>query len=376
MYVKHIDNIEQLERLSEAWPCLSRSVPFRSLAWLASWWRHYGRRRKLFALAVYDENDHLVGLAPWYMQQDPARGRVIRFLGSGEVCTDYQSLLSTPEHEIQVASATADWLLAAAHGTKANGSKKHNWDLLELDGIDGADRIVARLVSRLSEKGALVHRSNGPNCWRIELPPSWDEYLALLSKSHRKQVRRVQRRMLESGRAVLHTANDEQQLLHGMKILTDLHMQRRNGLGEKGCFSSSRFTGFLHEAAMQLLEREKLQLHWLELDGSPAAAEFHLLGGGVTYAYQAGVDPKRLDEEPGRIINIATLQKAIADGQQGFDFLRGDEPYKAHWRAQPRCSIALRVAPRRVASQIRHGAWLAGRAVKKWIKNSLSQAGM
>lgn len=371
MQVRHIETIEQLEQLAEAWPCIARGVPFRSLAWLASWWRHYGQSRELYTLAVYSEEDLLVGLAPWYLQRDPTGGRVLRFLGSGEVCTDYLSLLSTPEFESKVASATADWLIDAA-----NGSKKYCWDLLELDGVSSSDRAVDRLVKQLAKKGASVHRSNGVNCWRIELPSSWEEYLGLLSKSHRKQVRRVERRLLENDRAVLHTADDPQQLSRAMQILTDLHMQRRQSLGENGCFSSKNFSGFLNEAATQLLEQGRLQLHWLELDGTPAAAEFHLRGGGVTYAYQAGVDPQRLDEEPGRMINIATLQKAIADGQQGFDFLRGDEPYKAHWRAQPCGSVTWRVAPRRVTAQIRHGAWRAGRAVKNWLKNSLSQAGM
>ncbi|MCH7690650.1 MAG: GNAT family N-acetyltransferase, partial [candidate division Zixibacteria bacterium] len=166
------------------------------------------------------------------------------------------------------------------------------------------------------------------NCWRIELPNTWEEYVASLSKSHRKQVRRVERRLLETGKAQLQTAQTLGELEQGMEILIDLHRRRRQSLGEKGCFQCPQFAGFLNEAAQRLFRQDCLQLHWMELAGRPVAAEFHLLGGRTIYAYQAGIDPDALAEEPGRIMTIAVLKKAIAEGWRSFDFLRGDESYK------------------------------------------------
>ena len=55
-------------------------------------------------------------------------------------------------------------------------------------------------------------------------------------------------------------------------------------------------------------------MSWLELDGSPAAAEYHFADGTTTYAYQGGVDPERLAEEPGRLSTILCLRAAIAEG--------------------------------------------------------------
>ena len=75
-----------------------------------------------------------------------------------------------------------------------------------------------------------------------------------------------------------------------------------------------------------------LRLHWLEQAGRVIAAEYHLVGGRTLYVYQGGIDPDFLREEPGRLATIATLHGAIDDGFDGFDFCRGDEPYKAHWR--------------------------------------------
>jgi CelD/BcsL family acetyltransferase involved in cellulose biosynthesis len=151
-----------------------------------------------------------------------------------------------------------------------------------------------------------------------------------------------------------------------------LHQRRRIALGQPGCFASDRFGEFHREVASELLAAGQLRLFWLELDGSPVAAEYQLAGGGVTYAYQAGVDPLRIDEEPGRLITIATLQHAIAEGQQAFDFLRGDEPYKAHWRAEPRQTHSYRVAAGSRAARIRHHAWTAADGMRDWLKTGIA----
>lgn len=372
MQVDRITSSEHLTALRGEWNLLTRGVPFRSWQWLHSWWRHYGAGHQLFVLAVRNDQGLLVGVAPWYVETCATRGRVLRFLGSGQVCSDYQTVLTTPEYEEEVTCEIGAWLnRAATIGPRANA-----WETLELSGVNATDSTVSRLVGELVGAGARVHRRAGPNCWRIALPATWDDYLASLSKSHRKQVRRVERRLLESDRTVLHTASDPNSLQRGMQVLVDLHQRRRQALGQPGCFACPNFSGFLHEAAGPLFASEQLQLHWVELDGRPVAAEFQLCGGGVTYAYQAGVDPDALEEEPGRLINVATLKKAIDDGQSGFDFLRGDEPYKAHWRAEPRPSIELHIAASSALARIRHGVWLAGYAMKHLIKSGLSRTGM
>jgi hypothetical protein len=57
-------------------------------------------------------------------------------------------------------------------------------------------------------------------------------------------------------------------------------------------------------------------------------------------------------------------------GGWAVDFLRGDEPYKAHFRALPRPSLALRVVPNRSMSRLRNNLWLAGRSMKHWLNQT------
>lgn len=379
MQVFCLTSLDELAPYADDWDRLSAGVPFRSWAWLSTWWRHYGghdggepSRTRLLVLGVFDRAETLVGLAPWYVDCRGPQGRVVRLLGSGEVCSDYLGVLCQPEMEHQVAWALADYLSGAGDSRHADCPR---WDLLELQGVDAEDPAVGQLLKCLAERGHTVHRRAGPNCWRIELPAAWDDYLALLSKGHRSQMRRLERNVLGTGRAVLHSVGHAEELPRAVEILIDLHQRRHRVLGRPGCFASPRFAAFHREVMPEMLRSGQLQLHWLELDGRPAAAEYYLAGGGVIYAYQSGIDPESLDQQPGRLAILAMLRWAIEQGYRAFDLLRGDEPYKAHLRARPRGSLAVRVVPQRPAAQLRHNLWLAGRNVKQWIKRRWRLAG-
>jgi len=368
MQVACITRWDELAGLASHWNSLAKGVPFRWWCWLAAWWRHYGESAggtgcRLFALAVHDHENRLVGLAPWYLESQGAWGRVVRFLGPGDVCSDYLSILALAGREEQVAVALADWLVVdSAHGGCLA------WDALSLCGVDADDGITRHFVDAMQARGSLACREPGANCWRIHLPATWDEYLATLSRSHRKQLRRLQRRWFDSGRATLQLVHDEDDLNRGLSILADLHQRRRRALGQPGRFANDSFAAFHREAASQLLQQGSLRLTWVELDGNPVAAEYQVIGSDVVYAYQSGVDPAALEVEPGRLVMMATLRRAIEEGYRAFDLLRGDEPYKPHWRAQPRPSMQVTILPGRGTDWLKHGAWVARRQVRAWVK--------
>ena len=381
MRVERISNWEELAPLERAWNQLAQGIPFRSWQWLGSWWRHYGAtpvregaNLELFVLAVRDATGLPMALAPWTLERGETRGNVVRFLGSGEVCTDHLTVLCRIGAEADVADALAEWLVR--HRKASNSSARPSpWDQLEFCGMAADDRLMNRLIERLAERGALVDRRAAESCWRIELPDSWEDYLRTLSKSHRKQLRRFQRRLFDAGRAELHTATTAPEADRALDLMIDLHQRRRRSLGQKGCFDSPRFRAFLSDAAGQFFALGQLKLCWLELDSHTVACEFQLLSEGTIYAYQSGIEPAMLDQEPGRLATMAMLQMAMESGHRTYDLLRGDEAYKAHWRAQPRACVDIRVWPGHGADWVRHGVWRARQNVKYWAKGAWQWAG-
>lgn len=382
MTVQVITTLQELHTLEAAWSELGSATPFRSWDWLATWWKHYGaagRRQKerngeqsterqLYVLAIYDDSDRaqenerrLIGVAPWFLDRTIVKGNVLRWLGSGEVCTDHLSLVCKPEDREQVAAEIAEALTTSCD----------DWDRLDISAVDADDYAVAALLGHLEERDCLISRQAADSCWVLDLPPSWDDYLATISKSHRKQLRQLERRVLESDRARWHSVECTADLEAAWPVLVDLHQRRRRSLGEPGCFASQLFHDFHREVAGRLLERGQLRTSWLELDGTPAAAEYHVADSSTTYAYQGGVDPERLDDEPGRLSTILCLRRAIEEGHQRFDFLRGDEPYKAHWRAQPCPMYDYRIVPNRRLARLRGRVLNLTGAVTDWMREKV-----
>ena len=178
MQVFCLCSLDELAPYADDWDRLAVDVPFRSWTWLSTWWRHYGQqldsespKARLFVLCVFDHDDALVGLAPWYLDCSGAQGHVVRMLGSGEVCSDYLSVLCHSGMEYQVTEALADYLAEAGD---AENHDLRRWDLLELTGVDAQDVVIGRLLKHLADRGNTVHRQAGPSCWQIELPTTWD----------------------------------------------------------------------------------------------------------------------------------------------------------------------------------------------------------
>lgn len=349
-----------IEELAEAWNRLAGDVPFRRYEWLSAWWRHYEQPGlQLFVVVVRDAEGAVVALAPLYRRRTPLSGRTLAFLGSGEVCSDYLTLLVAPELAELTAERIADWL---------TGAGRDAWDAIELDGVEPQDAAVGALVKALAARGCLVHRRQRIGAWRLELPGDWKSYTARLSKSRRGGVRTVEKRYFETGRAVVHSAESAADVQRGLAILRDLHQRRRKSLGEPGCFASPRFAGFLAEVARRFHAVGRLRLQWIELDGRPVAAGFDLSSPDAVYHYQAGIDPDAIEDRPGWLMQISALKQAIEEGFQAFDFLRGDEPYKSWWRAERRPLVEVRLAAPRLSARLRLGAWAAAARGKAWLR--------
>ncbi len=370
MRVQPVRQLGGLLPYRERWDQLAGECVFRRWDWLTTWWEHYGSRQPAQELAVLlvledlpNDSEHLLAILPCYVDYSLTRGKVLRLLGDGEVCSDHLDLLVAPVDAPRAAKALAEYLVT-------NGD---DWDLMDLSAIDAGEVALEHLCTAFESHACQVSRIAGPSCWSVELPESWEDFLAGQSKSHRKRLRRLKKYVFDTGQGVWHLVQTRQELDIAWPILIDLHQRRRNSLGEPGCFTSSRWANFHRDIAEQLLSGGRLRLSWLEMDGQPVAAEYQFADGRTTFAYQAGIDPDRLEQGPGRLSMMCVLQHAIAEGHTSVDLLRGDEPYKANWRATPRPTHALQIVPARNAARWRFQAWNclrgAGRFAREFAKS-------
>lgn len=336
-------------------------TPFFTRAWLLSWCKHFlGPSDSIRIIVVYD-CDRVVGIAPLCIQKTLGKGNVLRFLGNGEVCSDYQTF---PCKSILY----GEFVSELAREIRACGEE---WDRMELDGIRADNSLVIALIDRLKEYEFSVNARSIASCWRLQLPSTMDAYLAQNSKNHRKHTRR-KLRLFESGSVEVKEASDAESFDHGYGVLRDLHQRRRNSIGDAGCFASETYDRFLREAARDLLNDGMLRLFWLQMAGEPIAADIAITTPKGVFAYQAGISPEHLVHEPGHLANLWHIKRAIEDGQEFVDFLRGDEPYKSRLHAEPIACLKYEVVPQKIKSQACQAFIDVGRNVKSLWAGSTS----
>jgi CelD/BcsL family acetyltransferase involved in cellulose biosynthesis len=372
MFVRRLESWDAAEAIRDDWNRLADGIPFRTWQWLGTWWQHYGAGRNWFVLAVCDTDGKLKGIAPWCIEHVPAFGRVLQWLGTGEVCSDHLSILCHAEDRTAVAAAIAQWLMDDSRP----GDSSSEWDMISFDCLSTADPCLHTLLAELENRGCSIHRQPDLNTWYLPLPATWDEYRSSLSKSNRRHVRQVQERLIDSGRVSIHVAQSAEEFARAWPIFVDLHQRRQQSLGHAGCFARAPFANFLRQAAEHFFQLGNLELMWIEDGHEPMAAQLGLIGNKVKFAYQAGINPEMLADSPGWLIHTQSIKRGIENGNRGFDFLRGDESHKHRMGGQPQPTISVRVVPPRIGPIMLHKVWVTGNRVKNWIKAGLEKTGI
>jgi CelD/BcsL family acetyltransferase involved in cellulose biosynthesis len=369
LYVERLRGQELPPELKEDWNRLAGEIPFRRWEWLANWWKHYCGSNELFVLIARDESGAIRGIAPWHVRKSMTGGRVIEPLGNGKVCSDYISLLCDAKDAKIVAQSMGNWLSEANRASIAR--RDDAWELLLLCDVIERDEALWELKKCLEARGCSTHERPGIRAWRVPLLGDWEKYLSSLSKPVRRQARRTLKKLQDEGGIDYFEVMNEETFEKGFSILVDLHQRRWDDIGVEGCFSDERFAGFLRAACLEYLAQGKLHLSWLEHLGKPFVVNIEFDGGDIDYVYQGGMDPESKALSPGWMHMVHLFQRSIALGKTHRDYLRGDEPYKKHWRGKPSQLVDLRIVPSHVSARLRHEVWKLGNSLKHWIKTRL-----
>ena len=335
MRTQLITKTYELDAIADEWRELALPSPLQSPDWLIPWWQVYGgSNRELAALVVRDSGGELVSLCPWYVESR-STGRSLRWLGDGAVCSDHASILLARNASSEVIQEVVEWI---------HEFDLHRWTQIELDAVNVDDMQLEALVAGIRHRGWLITAPEDiGSCW-ISLPSSWDDYLNIISKNHRKRCRRWQREFFDTGRARVHVATEPADCVAAYEQLVFLHNQRRQSSGSCGAFEDTKFRRF-HQLAIHSLARSgRVQLRLLTVDEQLAAVEYVLTDDTAFYAYQSGLSDAGAAVSAGSLSILSLLRAAVDHRRRRVDLLRGVEPYKFSWGAvhRPAQSIVAR----------------------------------
>lgn len=327
--------------------------PLQSPQWLLAWWEAYQTpAAQLCAVVVKDLKGNVLGLAPFWFRHSWTEGAVLRFLGSGRACVDFQSLIVAPEHASVVGQAVGQWLTQQSNASSPSACV---WSMLELEGVASSDAALEAMLGVLHAQRCHCQPAQLEHTWRLRLDQGWNGFLSAMSKTQRSQTRQLVNRFdKHSAWALRWVDRDDQQFASALATCMDLHQRRWQADGESGCFADGRFKHYVELACHELLPSGRVEIGILEDAGQPVAAHLCLIDAQRNrYMYQAGRDPARAAENFGRMLNALTIRRACQEGIGFIDFLRGDELYKHRLAATATPCLRLRVIPPTTIAKVR-----------------------
>ncbi|MBL8890420.1 MAG: GNAT family N-acetyltransferase [Planctomycetaceae bacterium] len=355
-----IDSSASWQACAADWDELTLRHPLHGQAWLRSWWEEYGQHQGQLAILRIDHMGHCVGFAPLFVERT-WKGTALRFLGSGTTCTDYLDIFCRPEWSVRIGQALGKWIASSSCHSLFG-----RIDLIELEGHQANAAGVTALQDALAQSGWTEEIASLESCWVVSFPRTWDEYLQALSHRGRRRARNAMKN-LHSGLMSYHAWHEHDEIVANWQVFVELHQKRRHQKGEPGCFAEGHFESFLRRAAFRLAEQGQASLVALRLDNKFIAAALQLHTENRTCLYQTGMDSNYIKLEPGHVINAIMLESCQAKGIGQFDFLRGNEPYKARWNAFATPLVRTRLWNPRLTTQVRARMVAMGRCVKQWF---------
>ena len=365
--IQVIDCTDSFSKLQTPWNELAGDNVFQRWEWMYSWWEAYQDQGNLCVVIVKDSSGQWLAVAPWYQTTSATRGRVVRMLASGEVCSDYASLLVREGAESVAMAALAQWM--TDHSEQSRGLQA---DLFEIEGHLESTPCLEELTEQLDRQAIYVESETFASTWRTRLPKHWDDFQASITKSFRRKTKKAVQRLADPAMTSEVMQTPTAITAHWETFVT-LHQKRREMVGQAGCFATATFETFLRNAVERLAENGLARVNLLSYQTDPLAVSLELISGNDVLVYQTGMETNRRDLEPGHLINTWGVQKSIVEERRYYDFLRGDEPYKARWNTERIPLVRTRMVPARLTARFRHGIWTAGVQLKNWTKSVLKQ---
>jgi CelD/BcsL family acetyltransferase involved in cellulose biosynthesis len=327
----NVDVRPTLAGLEDEWDRLvdgaERPNPFLRSWWLAAFPEEQSR------FVLLRDGAALVGGAAFAIDRERVVNRC-RLLGSGPLAPHQLDALAAAGREPEVASAVESWLRTAGR-------------VVDLQGVTPGGIIDSRAPSH----AVRIEVDRAP--W-IDVPSTFEDYLASRSSKLRQEIRRVRRRLEERGFAYrVVPASDATRALD---TLMDLHVELW------GDASKLRRAAAVLRAALEAgATREEVVYQEIVSADRVIASLVTLEVDGCSFWYQMGRDPDPENANVGTLLKSHAVERSCELGHRLIDLCVGAPPTKRVWADEEQPVIRTIWAQGTMARAL---SALAGRAVK------------
>ncbi len=207
------------------------------------------------------------------------------------------------------------------------------WHAVVLRNVPGASPTLAIAAERARARGWLAWPMPSLVAPYVDTVGDWESFTKTRGDSKaRYNRRRATRKLLESGASFEHYT-DAHSLQRPLEEAFALYGVRARGVASRWRFSGSGGRRFFRTLAERFAARGMFDLAILRVGPEAVAFAYCLHRADTRYYFQVGItdDPRIARFSPGAALLEHLLARAFEEDCRRFDFMLGDEPYKAVW---------------------------------------------
>jgi CelD/BcsL family acetyltransferase involved in cellulose biosynthesis len=289
-------------------------LPTSAPAWQLAWWKELAPPLSELRVVLVVEGEHLVGVAPFFLQRGRFDLLTHRLLGAGH--SHHLALLAEPGREGDVARIAAETL-----------ASRDPVDIVGLEGID-ADSPLVKVFGESTgmRRHAFLHVDSTLPASTIQLQGSFDEWLTRRPAKFRREILRRRRRFAEAaGRVRL--IEDPAEVESALASLFALHSARWADRGDRTSVSVS-VERAVRRAVDDLPIVDRFRIWMVEVGGTPVGANLFFVAGGTLLSYMSGFDPQFMRFSPVMLAKCAAIEDAFERRERLVDLGGGESESK------------------------------------------------
>ncbi len=336
-----IDNIASFEKLEGDWRDLmshaSAATVFMQWEWHFTWWQVFARKNDSLHIMAWRQDGRLVGVLPLYKQSSWIPGTsCLHLIGTGEnqideVATEYGDLLVDTAVEAEVVSSAVENLL-----------RFDGWQNMKLMSML-QDSLLATALEKASSANTLTISAG--QRYRVALTGNEEDYLATLSKSRAKRIKRSQRAIAREGDIKISVIESIDEFDQAFRQLAELNHERQDHKQRKSVFASTRFKRFHYELCLRLHKAQAADIVRFHLGSRLLAVLYCFYDDTCCYYYQSGFVRKDANKfMPLTVAHLLEMQRSRDAGRTHYDLMRGRPPcYKDEYACETQAMVDISV---------------------------------
>ena len=275
--------------------------------WLNAWWQSFGQGFEQLVLVAREES-RIIGIAPL-----KTSGGAASFIGDNSVC-DYLDFITLPGKEDCFAGALLDYL--SAHQVKS----------LVLETLRPGSVAGHNVVEEAKRRGRSTLCQLIDVSSELELPNTWEDYLATLEGKQRREAERKLRQMGSLAEVRLAVLRDNEAGKDDLSLFFRMMVDSRR---DKAMFLTQEMRLYFARVVAAMSLYGMLRLAFLDVGAARVAGILYFEDDARIYLYNSGYIPQYASMDAGLVSKLFCIRQAISEHKQVFDFMKGPEVYKA-----------------------------------------------